>query len=147
MKFAPGGSSVSIGAGWPPDMPMGCESHAIARGLCNLAAATRLQVGGRLRRIASFDDCAQACGAVTCVLMTGASATCGRSGSQRGISMNKDQVKGAVKEAAGKLQQKTGKVIGNKTQETKGLATKIEGKAQKKVGDAKEALKDARSKL
>ena len=61
--------------------------------------------------------------------------------------MNKDQVKGAVKEAAGKLQQKTGKVLGNKTQETKGLATKIEGKAQKKVGDAKEALKDARSKL
>jgi uncharacterized protein YjbJ (UPF0337 family) len=147
MKFAPGGSSVSIGAGWPPDMPMRCESHAIARGLCNLAAATPLQVGGRLRRVASFDDCAHACCAVTYMLMTGPFGTCGRSGSQRGISMNKDQVKGAVKEAAGKLQQKTGKVLGNKTQETKGLATKIEGKAQKKVGDAKEALKDARSKL
>jgi uncharacterized protein YjbJ (UPF0337 family) len=61
--------------------------------------------------------------------------------------MNKDQVKGAVKEAAGKLQQKTGKILGSKQQEAKGLATKIEGKAQKKVGDAKEALKDARSKL
>ena len=61
--------------------------------------------------------------------------------------MNKDQVKGAVKEAAGKLQQKTGKIFGSKEQEAKGLVTKIEGKAQKKVGDAKETLKDARSKL
>lgn len=61
--------------------------------------------------------------------------------------MNKDQVKGAVKEAAGKVQQKTGKIIGSPEQEAKGLATKIEGKVQKKVGDAKEALKDARSKL
>ncbi len=61
--------------------------------------------------------------------------------------MNKDQVKGAVKEAAGKLQQETGKLIGSKKQQAKGLTTKVEGKAQKKVGDAKEALKDARSKL
>jgi uncharacterized protein YjbJ (UPF0337 family) len=61
--------------------------------------------------------------------------------------MNKDQVKGAVKEAAGKLQQKTGKILGSKKQEAKGLVTKIEGQAQKKVGDAKEALKDASTKL
>lgn len=61
--------------------------------------------------------------------------------------MNKDQVKGAVKEAAGKLQQKTGKILGSHEQQAKGLVTKIEGQAQKKVGDAKEALKDARSKL
>ena len=61
--------------------------------------------------------------------------------------MNKDQVKGTVKEAAGAVQQKAGKMIGNPTQEAKGLATKLEGKVQKKVGDAKEALKDAKSKL
>jgi uncharacterized protein YjbJ (UPF0337 family) len=61
--------------------------------------------------------------------------------------MNKDQVKGALKESAGKLQQKTGKILGSRKQEAKGLLTKIEGQAQKKVGDAKEALKDARSKL
>jgi uncharacterized protein YjbJ (UPF0337 family) len=61
--------------------------------------------------------------------------------------MNKDQVRGAIKEAAGKLQQKTGKILGSKKQEAKGLSTKIEGKTQKKVGDAREALKDARSKL
>jgi len=61
--------------------------------------------------------------------------------------MNKDQVKGSVKEAAGKVQQKTGQILGNSKQEAKGLATKLQGKAQTKVGDAKEALKDARSKL
>jgi uncharacterized protein YjbJ (UPF0337 family) len=61
--------------------------------------------------------------------------------------MNKDQVKGAVKEAAGKVQQKTGQILGSSKQEAMGLETKLEGKAQKKVGDAKEVLKDARSKL
>jgi len=61
--------------------------------------------------------------------------------------MNKDQVKGVVKEAAGKLQQKTGKILGSRKQQAKGLVTKVEGQAQKKVGDAKEALKDATSKL
>ena len=55
--------------------------------------------------------------------------------------MNKDQVKGSVKEAAGKVEQKTGQIFGNSKQEAKGLATKLQGKAQKKVGDAKEALK------
>ncbi|MCU0767999.1 MAG: CsbD family protein [Burkholderiaceae bacterium] len=61
--------------------------------------------------------------------------------------MNKDQVKGTVKEAAGKVQQKTGKMFGSPKQEAKGLVKKLEGKAQRKVGDAKEALKDARDKL
>jgi uncharacterized protein YjbJ (UPF0337 family) len=61
--------------------------------------------------------------------------------------MNKDQVKGAVKEAAGKVQQKTGQILGSSKQEAKGLATMLEGKAQKKVGDAREVLKDAKSKL
>ena len=61
--------------------------------------------------------------------------------------MNKDQVKGSIKEATGKVQQEAGKLIGNPKQEAKGVAKKVEGKVQKKVGDAKEALKDAKSKL
>lgn len=60
--------------------------------------------------------------------------------------MNKDQVKGAIKDAAGKVQEKTGDVIGNPEQQAKGLAKQVEGKVQKQVGNAKEALKDARSK-
>ncbi len=56
--------------------------------------------------------------------------------------MNKDQVKGAVKEAAGKVQEKTGEVIGSTTQQAKGMAKEVEGKTEKKVGDAKETLRD-----
>lgn len=53
--------------------------------------------------------------------------------------MNKDQVKGVVKEVAGKVQEKTGEIIGSKTQEVKGLEKQVEGKAQKAVGDVKNA--------
>jgi len=56
-------------------------------------------------------------------------------------AMNKDQVKGAIKEAAGKVQEKTGEVVGSKTQQAKGLAREAEGKAQKAAGDVKDALK------
>jgi uncharacterized protein YjbJ (UPF0337 family) len=64
----------------------------------------------------------------------------------RGNVMNKDQVKGTVKEAAGKVQQKTGKLFGSSEQQAKGLVKNVEGKVQKKAGDAKEALKDAKKK-
>jgi len=57
--------------------------------------------------------------------------------------MNKDQVKGSLKDAAGKVQQKTGEVIDSPSQEAKGVAKQVEGKSQKAVGDVKEAAKDA----
>lgn len=57
--------------------------------------------------------------------------------------MNKDQVKGAAKDVAGKLQQKAGKLVGNERLQAKGLAKRISGKLQKGVGDVKEVIKDA----
>ena len=57
--------------------------------------------------------------------------------------MNKDQVKGAVKDAAGRVQRKGGDLGGTPKQEAKGLAKQAEGKTQKAVGNAKEAIKDA----
>lgn len=57
--------------------------------------------------------------------------------------MNKDQVKGTVKDAAGKVQKETGKAVGSKEQEAKGLSKQVAGKTQKNVGDAKEAIKDS----
>lgn len=57
--------------------------------------------------------------------------------------MNKDQIKGAVKDAAGKVQQKAGELIDSPEQQAKGIAKQVEGKTQKKVGDVKEAVKDA----
>ena len=60
--------------------------------------------------------------------------------------MNKDQVKGAVKKAAGKVQQKTGEAIGTTNQQVRGLAKQVEGQSQKNLGDVKEAVKDAAKK-
>ena len=56
--------------------------------------------------------------------------------------MNKDQVKGAVKNVAGKVQEEAGKMNGNKEQQVKGLGKQIAGQAQKSYGDAKEVVKD-----
>lgn len=56
--------------------------------------------------------------------------------------MNKDQVKGAVKDAVGKVQTKAGEAMGSNKQEAKGLAKQAEGKAQKAVGNVKEAGKN-----
>ena len=56
--------------------------------------------------------------------------------------MNKDQAKGVVKDAVGKVQEKAGEATGSTEHRAKGLAKQVEGKTQKKVGDAKEVLKD-----
>lgn len=55
--------------------------------------------------------------------------------------MNKDQVKGTLKDAAGKVQRETGEAVGSKEQEAKGAAKQVEGKTQKAVGDVKDSLK------
>jgi uncharacterized protein YjbJ (UPF0337 family) len=62
---------------------------------------------------------------------------------QGGQVMNKDQVKGAAKEVAGKVQQQAGKLVGSEEQEAKGIGKQVEGNVQKNVGDAKEVVKDA----
>lgn len=61
--------------------------------------------------------------------------------------MNSDQVKGALKDAAGKVQSKTGEVVGSREQQVKGMVKQAEGKTQKKVGDAKEVIKDSVNKI
>jgi uncharacterized protein YjbJ (UPF0337 family) len=55
--------------------------------------------------------------------------------------MNKDQVSGAAKDAAGHSQKKAGEAVGSTTQEAKGLVKQGEGKIQKAYGDMKEVLK------
>lgn len=56
--------------------------------------------------------------------------------------MNKDQVKGAAKNIAGKVQEQAGKVVGSKEQQVKGLSKQISGKVQKNLGDAEEAVEN-----
>jgi uncharacterized protein YjbJ (UPF0337 family) len=59
----------------------------------------------------------------------------------RGIQMNKQQIKGAAKEAAGKAQKKVGKATANGTMQVKGAAKELAGKAEKSFGNAKAAVK------
>jgi uncharacterized protein YjbJ (UPF0337 family) len=57
--------------------------------------------------------------------------------------MNTNQVKGAGKDAAGKIERKTGDIIGNDKMQVKGAAKQVEGKIQKAAGDAEEQAKAA----
>lgn len=59
----------------------------------------------------------------------------------RGIVMNKQQVKGAAKEAAGKIQRKAGTAASSREHEIKGGARELAGKAQRAYGDAKEGTR------
>jgi uncharacterized protein YjbJ (UPF0337 family) len=59
------------------------------------------------------------------------------------MGINKDQVKGRVKEAAGKVQETAGKAVGSTNQQVKGNVKKNVGAAQAKFGDAKSDVKDS----
>jgi uncharacterized protein YjbJ (UPF0337 family) len=58
--------------------------------------------------------------------------------------MNKDQIKGSVKEATGKVQNKVGQATGSAGQQVKGVVKEVAGKAQKEYGNAREDAKDER---
>ena len=58
--------------------------------------------------------------------------------------MNSDQIKGRVKEAGGKLQQKAGKATGSLKHQAKGLVKQGSGKLQKNAGDARNEAEKGR---
>ncbi len=58
--------------------------------------------------------------------------------------MNKEQVKGRIEEATGKVKEVTGHVVGNKDLEDKGSRQKNTGKARADVGDLAEESKKSR---
>ena len=49
------------------------------------------------------------------------------------MTMNKDQIKGRVKEATGKAKEVTGKVVDDKDLEEEGMVEKTVGKVQARV--------------
>ena len=55
-------------------------------------------------------------------------------------SSTKDTVKGSVKEAVGKVKEATGNAIGNPDLQDRGTAQRVEGKVERKVGDAKKVF-------
>lgn len=60
--------------------------------------------------------------------------------------MNKDQLKGSIKEAAGKVQETTGRMFGSKEQRLKGIKKQADGQAQKVAGNIREGAKDVGKK-
>jgi uncharacterized protein YjbJ (UPF0337 family) len=54
------------------------------------------------------------------------------------IVMNKDRVKGRIKEAEGKVKEVTGNIVGNKRLEEKGKLQKAVGKVQAGYGDLRD---------
>jgi uncharacterized protein YjbJ (UPF0337 family) len=60
--------------------------------------------------------------------------------------MNKDQVKGAARETAGKIQRKAGTAASSRKHEIKGGAKELTGKAQRAYGDAKEDVRESRDR-
>jgi len=60
--------------------------------------------------------------------------------------MNRNQMKGAAKNVAGKVQQKVGELTGNKTQQAKGIAKQVQGNVQRGAGNVEEALDKANRK-
>lgn len=71
----------------------------------------------------------------------------GRISARQGADrMNKDQIKGAAKEVAGKVQRKVGELVDSPEHQVKGAAKEITGKVQKEVGNLKEDMKDSASK-
>jgi len=60
--------------------------------------------------------------------------------------MNSDQIKGTIKDAAGKVQRKVGEAVGNPKQQVKGALKQAEGKIQKSLGDTREAVKDSQNR-
>lgn len=58
-------------------------------------------------------------------------------------TMNRDQIKGAAKDIAGKVQRKVGEATGSVEQQVKGGAKQVEGKLQKGAGNMQQAAENA----
>jgi uncharacterized protein YjbJ (UPF0337 family) len=55
-------------------------------------------------------------------------------------SSTKDKIKGAFKEAKGKVKEKTGETTGNPDLRDRGTVEKTGGKVQRKIGDVKKVF-------
>lgn len=57
--------------------------------------------------------------------------------------MHKDQIEGAGKQVKGAIKDAVGGLTGNEKLQAEGKLDKAAGKVQQKVGDAKDAVRDA----
>jgi uncharacterized protein YjbJ (UPF0337 family) len=59
---------------------------------------------------------------------------------ERGMEMNKDQMKGKFKQFAGEIKRKWGKVTDDDVTQAEGSLEKLVGKIQERSGDKREAI-------
>ncbi len=59
--------------------------------------------------------------------------------------MDKDRVKGAINDAAGRVKRQVGEWTGDTNAQVEGAAQQVKGKAQKTWGEVKDAARDART--
>jgi len=59
--------------------------------------------------------------------------------------MDKDRVKGAANDAAGRVKRQVGEWTGDTNAQLEGAAQQVKGKAQKAWGQVKDAARDARA--
>jgi uncharacterized protein YjbJ (UPF0337 family) len=59
--------------------------------------------------------------------------------------MDKDRVKGAVNDAAGRAKRQVGEWTGNTNAQVEGAAQQVKGKAQKAWGEVKDAARDVKT--
>lgn len=60
--------------------------------------------------------------------------------------MNTNQIKGTAKDIAGKAQEQFGNATGSTQHQAEGLKKQVEGKVQKGVGNVEQAVDDATKK-
>jgi uncharacterized protein YjbJ (UPF0337 family) len=56
--------------------------------------------------------------------------------------MNKDRVEGAASQVKGKIKEAAGKAVGDRKLQSEGVADQIKGKVQNAIGGFKDAMKD-----
>lgn len=60
--------------------------------------------------------------------------------------MNNDKVKGSIDDAAGRVKRQVGEWTGNTETQVEGAAQQVKGKAEKAVGNLRDAVNDASKK-
>ncbi len=59
--------------------------------------------------------------------------------------MDKDRVKGTIDDTVGRAKRQVGEWTGNTNTQVEGAAQQVKGKAEKAVGNVKDAVRDAQS--
>ena len=61
--------------------------------------------------------------------------------------MDKDRMKGKMKDIGGRMERQAGEWTGNEKMQGEGAAKQVEGKVQNAVGKVKDAARDAKNKM